>query len=116
MTEKIAPDLLGLIMFAGDTNLFLTHKDVSYLSETANLELERINQWFVSNELSLNVSEAKNSFFQKPNKGDDIPLLLPKLNIDDRTIGVFKIPGSITRWGPAIAHRISEANSTFCVK
>ena len=116
MTEKIAPDLLGLIMFAGDTNLFLTHKDVSYLSETANLELERINQWFVSNELSLNVSEAKNSFFQKPNKGDDIPLLLPKLNIDDRTIGVFKIPGSITRWGPAIAHKISEANSTFCVK
>ena len=116
MTEKIAPDLLGLIMFAGDTNLFLTHKDVSYLSETANLELERINQWFVSNELSLNVSEAKNSFFQKPNKGDDIPLLLPKLNIDDRTIRVFKIPGSITRWGPAIAHKISEANSTFCVK
>ena len=116
MTEKIAPDLLGLIMFAGDTNLFLTHKDVSYLSETGNLELERINQWFVSNELSLNVSEAKNSFFQKPNKGDDIPLLLPKLNIDDRAIGVFKIPGSITRWGPAIAHKISEANSTFCVK
>ena len=116
MTEKIASDLLGLIMFAGDTNLFLTHKDVSYLSETANLELERINQWFVSNELSLNASEAKNSFFHKPNKGDDIPLLLPKLNIDDRTIRMFKIPGSITRWGPAIAHKISGANSTFCVK
>ena len=57
--------MLGLIMFADDTNLFLTHKDVSYLFETANLELERINQWLVSNELSLNVSEAKNSFFSQ---------------------------------------------------
>ena len=85
--------MLGLIMFADDTNLFLTHKDVSYLFETANLELERINQWLVSNELSLNVSEAKNSFFHKPNKGDDIPLLLPKLNIDNRTIRMFKSLG-----------------------
>ena len=84
-------------MFADDTNLFLTHKDVSYLFETANLELERINQWFVSNELSLSVSEAKNSFFHKPKKGDDIPLLLPKLNIDNRTIRMFKIPRSITK-------------------
>ena len=61
--------MLGLIMFADDTNLFLTHKDVSYLFETANLELERINQWLVSNELSLNVSEAKNSFFHTRQRG-----------------------------------------------
>ena len=36
-------------MFADDTNLFLTHKNISYLFETANLQLERINQWFISN-------------------------------------------------------------------
>ena len=32
-------------------------------------------------ELSLNVSETKYSFFHKTSKRDDIPLLLPKLNI-----------------------------------
>ena len=73
-------------MYADDTNLFLTHKDISYLFETANLQLERINQWLISNKLSLNVSKTKYSFFHKPSKRDDIPLLLPKLNINNSEI------------------------------
>ena len=73
-------------MFADDTNLFLTHKDISYLFETANLQLERINQWFISNKLSLNVSKTKYSFFHKPSKRDDISLLLPKSNINSSEI------------------------------
>ena len=70
-------------MYADDTNLFLTHKDISYLFETANLQVERINQWFISNKLSLNVIKTKYSFFHKPSKRDDISLLLPKLNINN---------------------------------
>ena len=73
-------------MCADDTNLFLTHKDISYLFETANLQVERINQWFISNKLSLNVSKTKQSFFNKPNKRDDILLFLPKLNINNSEI------------------------------
>ena len=83
---KNATNLLDPIMYADDTNLFLTHKDISYLFETANLQLERINQWFISNKLSLNVSKTKYSFFHKPSKRDDIPLLLPKLNINNSEI------------------------------
>ena len=83
---KNATNLLDPIMYADDTNLFLTHKDISYLFETANLQLERINQWFISNKLSLNVSKTKYSFFHKPSKRDDIPLLLPKLNINNNEI------------------------------
>ena len=78
--------LLDPIMYADDTNLFLTHKDISYLFETVNLQLERINQWFISNKLSLNVSKTKYSFFHKPSKWDDISLLLPKLNINNSEI------------------------------
>ena len=83
---KNATNLLDPIMYADDTNLFITHKDISYLFETANLQLERINQWFISNKLSLNVSKTKYSFFHKPNQRDDIPLLLPKLNINNSEI------------------------------
>ena len=36
-------------MFANDTNLFLAHKDISYLFETTNPHLEKISQWFFSN-------------------------------------------------------------------
>ena len=61
-------------MFADDTNLFLTHKDISYLFKTANLQLEIINQWFLSNKLSLNVSKEKYLLFHKPSKRDDILL------------------------------------------
>ena len=83
---KKTSDLLDPIMYADDTNLFLTHKDISYLFETANLQLERINQWFISNKLSLNASKTKYLFFHKPSKRDDIPLLLPKLNINNSEI------------------------------
>ena len=70
-------------MFADDTSLFLTHKDISYLFKTANLQLEIINQWFISNKLSLNVSKTRYSFLHKPSKRDDILLLLPKLYINN---------------------------------
>ena len=67
---KYATNLLDPIMYADDTNLFLTHKDISYLFETANLQLERINQWFISNKLSLNVSKTKYYFFHKLSRRD----------------------------------------------
>ena len=66
---KNAINLLDAIMYADDINLFLTHKDISYLSETTNLQLERINQWFISNKLSINVSKAMYSFFTNRAKG-----------------------------------------------
>ena len=72
---KNATDLLHPIMYTDDANLFLTHKDIIYLFETANLQLERINQWFISNKLSLNVSKIKYSFFDKPSERGDILLL-----------------------------------------
>ena len=73
-------------MFVDDANLFLTNKDISYLFETAKLQLQRINQWFILNKLSLNISKTKYLFFHKPNKREDIPILLPKLNINNSEI------------------------------
>ena len=40
---KNATNLLDPIMYADDTNLFLTHKDISCLFKAANLQLEKIN-------------------------------------------------------------------------
>ena len=55
-----------------------------------NLQLERINQWLISNKLSLNVSKTKYLFVHKPSKRDNIPLLLPKLNINNSEIEQWK--------------------------
>ena len=83
---KNASDLLDPIMFADDTNLFCTHRDIKYLFSTVNNELEKINEWFISNKLSLNVEKTKYSFFHKPSKKEDIPLVLPKLKVSDHEI------------------------------
>ena len=38
---------------------FFTHKDVRYLFYLINQDLENINQWFISNKLSLNIKKTK---------------------------------------------------------
>ena len=71
-------------MFADDTNLFFTHKDIRYLFQIVNQELENINQWFISNKLSLNIYIKKNTHFSiKPVKKKTLTLLLPKLAINN---------------------------------
>ena len=51
-----------------------------------NEKLASINIWFTSNKLSLNAKKAKYSFFHKPSKKDDIPLMIPKLTISNHVI------------------------------
>ena len=50
-------DVLDPIMFADDTNLFYSHKDINTLFLKVNNRLHKINQWFTSNKLSLNVKK-----------------------------------------------------------
>ena len=63
---------LDSIMFADDTNLFYEHKDLKTFSSLVNEELHKINEWFVANELSLNVGKTKYSFFHKPSRKDEL--------------------------------------------
>ena len=72
---KNASNILDPIMFADDTNFFFTHKDIRYLFQIVNQELENINQCFVSNKLK-----------NKPSQKENIPPLLPKLIINNYEI------------------------------
>ena len=74
-------------MFADDINLFYSHKYINALFRKVNNEPHKINQWFISNKLSLNIKKKeKKSFFYKGSKKDDLPLLLPKLKINNYEI------------------------------
>ena len=46
-------------MFADDTNLFLSNKDINKLSNDMNVELQKLSIWFIANKLSLNVIKTK---------------------------------------------------------
>ena len=50
------PDL-SLILFADDTSAFTSHKDLSTLNNIMNNGLSKLNTWFKSNKLSLNLKK-----------------------------------------------------------
>ena len=83
---QFTSELLNPIMFADNTNLFYSNKDINTVFLKVNDELQKINECFTSNKLSPNVRKNKHSFFYKLRKKDDIPPVLPKLIICNRKI------------------------------
>ena len=49
-------------MFADDTNLFYSHKNITILFQIVNSELKLVNEWFLANTLSLN-AKKQNMFY-----------------------------------------------------
>ena len=78
-----ASNRLMEVMFADDTNFFLSHKNIDTLFAIMNVELENVSTWFNSNKLSLNVDRTKWSLFQPLSKRQFLPLTLPNLLIED---------------------------------
>ena len=78
--------LLDFILFADDTNIFFSHSTIKTLFETANRELELINEWLKANKLSLNITKTKYILFCKKSNQDDLPLILPSLVINNTNI------------------------------
>ena len=50
---------LFFILFADDTNVFLSHKDAKYLNDLMNNELKKVSKWFKVNKLSVNIKKTK---------------------------------------------------------
>jgi hypothetical protein len=58
-------NILNSILFADDTNLFYSNKDINYLFETVNKELAKLSEWFIANKLSINIKKTKYTFFHR---------------------------------------------------
>ena len=61
-------DILAMILFADDTNLFFSHKNMDTLQETMNNELEKITTWLCTNKLSLNIKKTHFIIFKSKRK------------------------------------------------
>ena len=85
LCSKNATNILNPIVL-DDTNLFFTHQNIRYLFPIVSQELEDINEWCISNKLSLNIKKIKYSFFQKPSQIEDIPIFLRKVTINNYEI------------------------------
>ena len=67
-------------MFADDTSLYFTHKDIRYLFQIVNQELENIKQWFLSNKLSINIKKNKILIFPQTQSKRRNSISLTKTN------------------------------------
>ena len=70
---------LSVIMFADDTNLFVSGKDHKSLFNIMNNQLQLIEDWFAANKLSLNLQKTKYTLFSSSTLEDNLPLKLPTL-------------------------------------
>ena len=74
---------LSFILFADDTNIFLSHPDLQTLARTFNTEIMHVIDWFKANKLSLNVSKTNFIHFKTNNKKTDkIKITIDSTNIN----------------------------------
>ena len=81
-----ASSILDPVMFADDTNLFYSHKNIHQLFAKVNEELGKIGDWFKAKKLSLNNKKTKYTLFHENSIKDDLPLKLPDLKIANNEI------------------------------
>ena len=72
--------LLTFIMFADDTNIFISGKDLNNITSITNTELKNISTWFSANLLSLNIKKTNYILFGNK-KHPDISLSINNENI-----------------------------------
>jgi len=77
---------LQVILFADDTNIFLSHKNISTLFSTMNAQLKNLENWFHANRLSINLTKTKYMVFGKERDTDNLPLKLPPLLLSSASI------------------------------
>ena len=76
-------DVLECILFADDTNLFLSDKNLESLSRRVNIELCKISHWFKLNKLSLNIKKTNYILFSKKsfNMGNQFDIKIDNTNV-----------------------------------
>ena len=88
------PDL-SLILFADDTSAFTTHKDLSILNNIMNNGLSKLNTWFNSEKLTLNLKKTNYMLLGTRNKTNQSENKF-NLLIDDtevKEVSTFKFLG-----------------------
>ena len=73
--------LLKPILFADDTNLFYSGKDIKELCSVVSTELDKLCKWFQVNKLSLNTSKTNFMVFTNKSCNDTYSVCMNGLNL-----------------------------------
>ena len=78
---------LDFILFADDTNIFFSHKNLNVLEKTLNEELPKFTDWCLANKLSINYKKSNFMIFKSKQKRQTFDI---NLKINDCAIGCVK--------------------------
>ena len=78
-----ASSVLKFFLFADDTNIFFSDKDINRAEEVLNDNIKLLCKWFHINKLSLNLSKTKYIVFQGNVKSKEISI---NLNVENNVI------------------------------
>ena len=73
------------ILFADDTTLHKTHRNLNYLKFCLEHDLSQLLDWFSANKLTLNLSKTVCILFQQQNQNQDITLEVNNLKIHNQS-------------------------------
>ena len=61
-------EILKFHLFADNTSIFYSHKDLRNVEMTLNDVLAKVSEWLIANKLTLNVSKSNFIIFHPPQK------------------------------------------------
>ena len=74
--------VLKFILFADDTNIFCSGSDIVQLSIIVSNELDKLNEWFAVNKLSLNLSKTNFMLFTNSRRDQNVSIRIKNCEID----------------------------------
>ena len=109
--------LVDLILFADDTSIFFSHKDINYLNNVLNRELRKLSDWFIVNKLSLNLTKTKFMIFKPRQKArhPDVQLTLNNRCIEqvNETVFLGVILDETLSWKSHISHVANKISKSI---
>ena len=84
-------NMVKLVLFADDTNLYMSGGNIEQLMMSLNRELVKLESWFKVNKLSLNV--AKTNFMVFTNRSVSIPVVIKLCGLTIDRVNVTKFLG-----------------------
>ncbi len=100
---KVA-NVLKLILFVDDTNIFCSGNDLNQLAKTVNKEMSKLHIWFSINKLLLNLAKTKFILFGKKGVNKNINIQVNGINI--KRVNEYKVLGvmidNLLSWRPHV--------------
>ena len=107
--------VLTFIMFADDTNIFISGKKLDDIKLLINCELENISVWFCANLLSLNIKKTNYMLFGNKNLPDiDILFNSHRITKVNQTIFLGVIIQHNLKWQAHIQLIQNKISKTIC--